>query len=82
MFESPTKNKILFRVEKWSRLCIPEDIVRHILESAEASSDAVHVGGSCAIPALPVVQGTKCHVDIIKNETLAYQSSLPLLSLL
>lgn len=23
----------------------------------------------------------KCHVDIIKNETLAYQSSLPLLSL-
>lgn len=52
-----------------------------MLECREASSAAVHVGGSWSVPTLPAVQGTKCHVDMIKNETLAYQSSLPLLSL-
>lgn len=31
------------------------------------------------VPTLRAAQGTKCHVDIIKHETLAYQSSLPLL---
>lgn len=39
---------------------------------------AVQVGGPWSVPTLPAAQGTKCHVDIIRNETLAYQSSLPL----
>lgn len=53
-----------------------------MLKRNEAYSAAIPVGGSWSVPTLPAAQGTKCHVDIIKNETLAYRSSLPLLSLL
>lgn len=55
--------------------------LQHMLKCQEASSAAVPVGGGWSVPTLPAVQGAKCHVDIIKNETLAYQSSLPLPSL-
>lgn len=38
--------------------------------TTEASSAAVHVGGGWSVPALPEAQATKCHADIIRNETL------------
>lgn len=78
----PGKPRDYLGLSHWElELYLLKDTVRHMWECREACSAAVHAGGGGSVPTLPAAQGTKCHVDIIKNETLAYQSSLPLLSL-